>query len=350
MGERGIVNDDDVGPGAETTGRRPTMGDIAAHLGVSRQLVSAVLRNAPGASPQNRERVRQAARELGYSPHMAAQMLRRARTRQIGVVFTLGHPFDLDMVDCLYAGAQARGYGIVLSAATESHSENQAAHELFGLRTDGIILLGPNLPDRELREFRRGDPMVMFGRRTRIPGIDSVRSDDAAGVRNLVDYLVTVGHHDILHIDGADLPGGRERRTAYARAMRRHGLERHVRILGGDYTEESGAAAAGSLLADNALPTAIVAGNDRCAVGAMEVLLRLGIRVPTDISIAGFDDSRLSRMSYRKLTTIHQDAIRLSAAILDCLVERIEGGRSEDKEVVVPTTLIVRDSSGPPAQ
>ena len=330
--------------------RRATMGDIAVHLGVSRQLVSAVLRDAPGASPANRERVRRAAQELGYSPHVAAQMLRRARSRHIGVIFTLNYSFDADMVDCLYAQAQDRGYDMVLSAMTGSRDEEQAVRELRGFRTEAIVVVGPNTSTRVLQQAGMDEPMVVFGRRSEVAGVDSVRSDDAAGAASAVRHLVELGHQDIVHVDGADLPGARERREGYLHAMAACGLSHRQHVLRGDYTEESGAAAAAALLTERVMPTAIVAGNDNCAVGVIDMLTRQGYRVPDDVAVTGFDDSRLSRMSYRQMTTVRQDVAALSAAALDTVVERIANPATAHKDIMLPTSLVVRETSAPPSR
>ena len=282
--------------------KRPTMGDIAAHLGVSRQLVSAVLRDAPGASAENRARVQRAVRELGYAPHVAAQMLRRHRGRHIGVIFSLAQSFDHDLVDCLYTAAGERGYEIVLAAMTDTRDEQEAVRELRGFRTEGIVLLGPNSAATDLYHTAQNEPTVLFGRPSDDPGVDSVRSDDIGGAEDVVRHLVDIGHRDVLHIDGGDLPGARERRAGYRQSMKASGLSENIRVLAGDYTEESGAGAVAALLDAAALPTAIVAGNDRCAVGVIEMLTSRGFRVPQDVSVTGFDDSRSSRRSYRQMT------------------------------------------------
>src|ERR1700761_9577768 len=114
--------------------RRPTMPAVAAHVGVSQTLVSLVLRNAPGASAETRERVMRAAAELGYRPDTAAQVLRRNRSRHIGVLFTMRQPFDVDLVEAIYPAAERRGYHVVLGAIGAGRNDRQAVEELLAFR------------------------------------------------------------------------------------------------------------------------------------------------------------------------------------------------------------------------
>ena len=130
--------------------------------------------------------------------------------------------------------------------------------------------------------------------------------------------------------------------------MRRHGLAPEIRVLPGDHTEESGAAAARRLVGEGELPTAIFAGNDRCAHGVLATLVRAGMAVPGDVSVAGFDDSGVARLSFIDLTTVRQDVTRMAEAAVDAVAERLEGGRTEAREIVLEPTLVVRGTTAPP--
>jgi DNA-binding LacI/PurR family transcriptional regulator len=324
------------------------MTDVAARAGVSRQLVSMIFRNAPGPSPTSRARVFAAAHELGYSPDRAAQMLRRKRSAHLGVLFTLDQPFDLDLVEHLYPVAEAAGYDVVLSAMTPIRQERQAVEQLIGYRSEALILLGPDLDPDRLSALAKRVAIVEFGRRMVVDGVDAVRTDDVEGVRFLVDHLVELGHRAIVHVDGGDMPGAEQRRTGYRQNMDRHGLQEWIRVLPGDYTEESGASAARRLLSEDRLPSAIIAGNDRCAVGVMEIMIRAGLKIPQDVSIVGYDDSHISRLSYVDLTTVRQDINALAQQVIDALVERLERRRTSDRDIVVSPQLVVRSSAAPP--
>src|SRR6201995_3971748 len=287
---------------------RPTMRDVAAHVGVSQTLVSLVLRNAPGASAETRERVLHAAAELGYRPDTAAQVLRRTRSRHIGVLFSLRQPFDIDLVEALYPAAERRGYRIVLGAIGAGRNDRQAVEELLSYRSEALILDGPTIKAAQLAPGAGQVPVVDIGRRSITGTVDVVRVADERGARLAVDHLVSLGHRSIVHIDGGDLPAAARRRRGYRQAMQRHRLRDEIRILSGDYTEESGATAGRSLLQDARLPTAIFAANDRCAHGVLDTLTRARVDVPGDVSVVGYDDSDIARLSFIDLTTIRQDA------------------------------------------
>src|SRR6202000_310494 len=243
-------------------------------VGVSQTLVSLVLRNAPGASAETRERVLRAAAELGYRPDTAAQVLRRPRSRHIGVLFSLRQPFDIDLVEALYPAAERRGYRIVLGAIGAGRNDRQAVEELLSYRSEALILDGTTIKAAQLAPVAGQVPVVDIGRRSITGTVDVVRVADERGARLAVDHLVSLGHRSIVHIDGGDLPAAARRRQGYRRAMQRHGLHRDIRILPGDYTEEGGATAGRHLLTEERLPTAIFAANDRCAHGVLDTLTR----------------------------------------------------------------------------
>jgi DNA-binding LacI/PurR family transcriptional regulator len=156
------------------------------------------------------------------------------------------------------------------------------------------------------------------------------------------------GHRSIVHVGGGDLPAAARRRRGYRQAMQRHGLQHEIRVLAGDYTEESGAAAGRSLLEDAQLPTAIFAANDRCAHGVLDTLTRARVDVPGDVSVVGYDDSDIARLSFINLTTIRQDATQMAEHAVQAIVERLDQGRTDAREIVLDPTLVVRGTSRPP--
>jgi DNA-binding LacI/PurR family transcriptional regulator len=337
-------------PTVNTAGRlrRPTMRDVAARVGVSQTLVSLVFRNAPGASAQTRERVLRAAAELGYRPDTAAQVLRRNRSRHLGVLFTLRQPFDADLVEALYPAAERHGYRVVLSAIGAGRDDRQAVEELLSYRSEALILDGTTIQAAELARLAGDLPIVDIGRRTTAGTVDVVRVADERGARLAVDHLVGLGHRSIVHVDGGDQPAAAERRRGYQRAMRVHGLAPEVCVLPGDYTGESGAAAARQLLRDGPLPTAIFAANDRCAHGALDVFHQAGLAVPADLSVVGYDDSDIARLSFVNLTTVHQDAALMAEEAVRAVIERLDHGRTEPRDIVLDPSLVIRATTGPP--
>jgi len=329
--------------------RRVTLADVAARAGVSVALVSIVMRDAPGASPANRERVRRAADDLGYRPDSRAQLLRRSRSRLIGVVFGVQHAFHGDLVGGLYEAAESAGYEIALSAVTPARDERRAVASLLRDRCEALILLGPQLPVSYLSNLAVEMPIVVVPRAVRHRGLDIVRTDDAAGLQQAVDHLVAIGHSAIAHIDGGRAPGAAERRRGYHAALSRHGLTESAQILRGGLTEDDGVAAARALLESTTRPTAVTVFNDRCATGVLDVLRREGLSVPDDMSVTGFDDSRLARLTQVALTTVGQDAATITAAAIARAIDRLDDAPVAQRELVIPPKLIIRKTTAPPS-
>lgn len=165
-----------------------------------------------------------------------------------------------------------------------------------------------------------------------------------------MEHLVELGHRRIVHIDGGRGPGSVERRRAYRAAMRRHGLEAEVRVIPGEHTEESGIESGRLFLAERDrgqdLPTAVLAGNDRCAWGLLMALTRAGVDVPRDVSVVGYDDSHLSHLMPIGLTTVRQDAALMAEHAVRFAVERLENPELEAREAVLDPKLVVRGTSG----
>jgi DNA-binding LacI/PurR family transcriptional regulator len=331
--------------------RRPTLADVAARAGVSTALVSIVMREAPGASAATRERVLAIADELGYRPDIRARLLRRSRSRLLGVVFGVQHAFHGDLVDGLYEAADRVGYELALSAVTPGRDEERAVGSLLQDRCEALVLLGPQAPAAYLATLAARLPVVVVARAVRNRAVDVVRTDDAAGLEQAVDHLVELGHRRIAHIDGGRAPGAAERRRGYADALHRHGLESNKLMVPGGLTEDDGAGAARALLelSGPRRPTAVTVFNDRCATGVLDVLRGAGVAVPGDISVVGFDDSRLARLSHVDLTTIAQDAATMTELAVARVVARLDGTEVGEREQVVPPRLVVRGTTAPPA-
>ena len=328
-----------------STGPRPTLADVAAQAGVSKSLVSLVMRNEPGASAETRRRVLDAAGELGYHPDSRARLLRSGRSRLLGVVFGIQHAFHADLVTALYTAARETGYELALSAVTPDRDETEATAGLLQDRCEALILLGPQTPTASLARLATRLPVVVLARGVRGAAVDVVRTADADGLHQAVDHLVQLGHRSIAHIDGGHAPGAAQRRRGYRDAMCHHALDRHTRIIRGGLTEEDGAAAARALLADP--PTAVTVFNDRCATGVLDVLAHNGLKVPDDVSVVGYDDSRLARLAHVNLTTIAQDTATMTRLAVARAIDRVEGSTITHRDVV-PPHLVVRSTTGPP--
>lgn len=332
-------------PNGPPRGRGPTMGDVARAAGVSRPLVSIVMRDAPGASDATRERILRIAAEMGYVPDARARKLRQNSSRLIGISFELQQPFHGDMVEQVYIAAAESGYDVALSAVSPSRDEPTAVESLIRERCDALIVLGMKAHADDLRRFADRVPMVSVARRLKAPFLGIVRGDDKAGLRMAVEYLAGLGHARIAHIDGADAPGSADRRASYRRTMQRLGLGEYVDVIAGGLTEADGARGTRELLTRSTPPTAVIAFNDRCATGALDYAARTGLLVPDDLSIMGYDDSRLARIPHVQMTTVSQDARELARAAVDLALEQLQG--EAPREIIVQPRLVVRETTQP---
>ncbi|MES5824025.1 LacI family DNA-binding transcriptional regulator [Streptomyces sp. RG80] len=330
------------------------MADVAEKAGVSRALVSIVFRNQPGASDETRRRVLKVADEIGYRPDSAARLLARGRSRTIGVMFTVHQTFQTDLIEGIYPEAERLGYDVLLSATALGRSEEKACEALLGHRCEALILLGPDAEPAYLDELGQRVATVSVSRRVPRARVDFVHSAEGKGVRQAMDHLVEQGHRRIVHIDGGRGPGSADRRRSYRAAMRRHGLEAEARVVPGEHTEQAGIEAGRLLLAERdqgmPLPTAVLAGNDRCAMGLLMALTRGGVEVPRDMSVVGYDDSHLSHLMPIGLTTVRQDAVLMAEHAVRFAVERLENPELEPREAVLDPKLVVRGTSGPAPQ
>ncbi|KQY10343.1 LacI family transcriptional regulator [Mycobacterium sp. Root135] len=329
------------------------MADVAVRAGVSRTLVSFILSGKPGASEDTRRRVLEVADEIGYRPDSAAQLLARGRSRTVGVLMDIRQPFHAEMVTDVYPAAEGVGYDVLLTANLPDRDEGESVESLISHRCGGLILLGPTSDRLALQRFTERLPVVVVGAdvtgKPLVRGMSSVRTADAKGIRQAVDYLVELGHRDIAHVDGGGGPGSAERRRAYRAAMRSHGLDAVARVVAGAHTEEAGAHAARTMLAESPLPTAILASNDRCALGLLDVFTRSGVQVPSELSLIGFDDSRLSDYPLIDLTTVHQDASGLAKHAVRLAVQMMEDESGDlHDDVVLEPKLVVRGTTGSP--
>jgi DNA-binding LacI/PurR family transcriptional regulator len=332
---------------SEQRPRAVTMADVAERAGVSRALVSIVFRGVPGASPETRQRVMQAAEELAYRPDQRARLLGRSRSRTVGVVFGLHHEFHAEVVEDLYRSIENTGYDLVLGASAPSRGERRATQSVLDYRCEALILVGPTLPRAAIEELAERLPVVVVARALRSRAVDVVRTDDVAGARLAVEHLAGLGHRSIAHVHGGRAPGAAERRRGYRTAMRELGLDAAREILGG-LGEEDGERAAASLVGDTP-ETAVTAFNDHCAAGLLFELSARGARVPGGLSVVGYDDSHIAGLSSVALTTVAQDSAALASSALELAVTRVEAGTEGPlpTEVVVPPRLVVRTTTAP---
>lgn len=326
--------------------KRVTLADVAREADCSVSLASIVMRDAAGASPETRRRVKAVAARLGYRPDQRARTLRSSRSGQIGITFDVHQPFHAEIVDGLYSAAEAGSHELVLSAVVGAVDDRRAAETLLRDRCEALIMIGPSLGTARLRMLADEVPVVAVARPLTCPGVDVIRIDDRGGIATAVGHLVALGHRRIVHVDGGRAPSSPERRAGYLEAMTAHGLSAEARILPGGLEQEHGIRAAAQILQMEEPPTAVSAFNDRVASGVIQGLISAGVNVPSRVSVVGFDNARRYESGLVPLTTIDQNPALMAQLALDRAIGRA-AERYLPTEQVLIARMIERASTGP---
>lgn len=316
---------------------------------MSRSLVSLVMRGSPKVSDERRTRVLEAASRLAYRPNAMARGLASRRTRTVGVLLNeLHNPFYAEIMDGIEESAAEHDYRVLIGTGGRRPGGEEATLEAFlELRADGIVLVGPRLPTHRILAVAETTAVVVVARSVRSRLVDSITNDERSGARLVVGHLVELGHRRIAHVDGGTGAGAGARRAGYRQAMHEAGLDRHIRVIAGDYTDTAGVRAAVRLLDSRELPTAVFAANDFVAAGLIGCLEDAGVRVPADLSVVGCDNTFLSALHHVSLTTINQPRPDMGKRAMEALVERMELGRTNPVHVRVTPSLVVRASTAP---
>ncbi|MFI9626699.1 LacI family DNA-binding transcriptional regulator [Streptomyces sp. NPDC052042] len=336
------------------SGGRPTLEEVAARAGVGRGTVSRVINGSPRVSARTREAVEAAVAELGYVPNRAARALAGNRTDAIALVvpesearfFT--EPYFSDIVRGVGAALADTDMQLLLTFVGNDRERRKLAQYLTAHRVDGVLLVSVHaddpLPD-QLEQL--GMPAVTSGPRSASEPLASVDSDNFEGARTAVGHLVSRGRRTIATITGRlDVYGARRRLDGYHEAIAAAGLARDEDLVApADFTEEGGARAMRALLARRPGIDAVFAASDVMAAGARQVLREAGRRIPDDVALVGFDDSAVARHMDPALTSVRQPIEEMGRTMARVLLQEIAGGGRERRHIVLPTELIVRDSS-----
>lgn len=324
---------------------RPTIYDVARAAGVSKSLVSLVLRGADGVSPASRAAVEQAIRELGYRPSRAATALAAGRTKAVGVLIDdFANPWFIDLLRGLDSVLSAGGYrSSVVDSVTTA---DDPVDGLLSMRVDGIIVardVPPALLDAGV------PPFVVAGTRANIPpGVEAVANDDELGAWLATQHLLSLGHTSIGHLPVTS-GAGRVRRDSFLETMRSAGARAIEAPRTGAATEAAGHLAALELLRRHPEITAIFAANDVVAMGALGAARELGLAVPRRLSIVGYDNSPLARSRLIDLTTVDDDNVGVGRQSARLLLARIAGEDPVGIQRTLTPTLVERGTTGPPA-
>jgi DNA-binding LacI/PurR family transcriptional regulator len=332
------------------TANRPTIKDVAARAGVSKSLVSRVLRDSPLVSEVKRAAVQRAIAELGYRPNAAARTLVRRRSGAIAVLVTDLHNLFLpEFMNGLEPLVEGEGYTtMVLSGKRREQAEETALHRVLELRVDGIVCATARLGRAALLDAARSTPLVNLTRTPELPRVDSVVNDDRAGATLAVEHLAELGHRRIAMIGDGDERAGADRIGGYRAAMHALGLGSDIDVVPGGFSETGGYGGARQLLERVApRPTAIFVTSDLAALGVLDAAVDLDIDVPRDLSVVGYDNTPFAGLRHISLSTVDQAASDIGAMAADALLTRIEQPGRRARRIVVRPTLVARSTSGP---
>ncbi|MEU8704888.1 LacI family DNA-binding transcriptional regulator [Streptomyces sp. NPDC048565] len=333
--------------------KRVTITDVARHAGVSTAAVSKVMRNAYGVSPAMQEKVRAAIAELGYRPHAAARGM-RGRTYTIGVLLdNVRNAFFADILDGVQDELRDSEYTVLIGAAGFSPEEQaRTIRSMVDRQMDGLILIAPGTSRHEVLATAADTPTVVLGHHDGSDIHDSVVDADDIGAGLVVDHLVSLGHRDIALVSAPGTKANRWKRTpeivltaGYLEAMERHGLSEHAQVLHAAYSDEGGFKAGMTLLTATHRPTAVMTGADVAALGVYRAAHELGLRIPEDVSLVGYNDTALAALATVQLTSVDQAGHTMGSTAARMLIERVEGRRDRAMQTTMTPRLVQRGST-----
>jgi DNA-binding LacI/PurR family transcriptional regulator len=333
-------------PEVAAAGRRAvTLADVAGEAGVAVSTVSRALSNPDRVSAPTRQHVQSVAMRLGYRPNRMATPPETGRTPMLALlVADVTNPHNFGLIRGAEAQARAAGYTLIIGNTQESPEFERAHTERLGSAVAGFVLASSRLPDDELLGFAGRQPVVLFNRQA--AGLPSVVSDSADAGRQIIDHLAALGHRSLTYLGGpANAWVDGERSRALSEFAERAGIKVTRR---GPFapTLDGGSAAADIGVASGA--TALVAFNDLLAIGVLQRLQHLGIDVPGDVSVVGFDDIFGSDFCRPPLSTVTAPVEQAGRTLIDLLLDARDVRRAA--RIVLPAVLRVRDSTGPAAR
>lgn len=324
--------------------RSVTIYDVAEAAGVSASTVSRVFSRPGRVSARMAAHVRKVAEEVGYHSEMPQPAPRRDSHLIALVVSDIANPFFSPVIRGAESAVRERGYALVLVDTAESAERERSQLERMLPVLSGVVLAGPRVPDQQLRMLAKQIPMMLINRAS--AGLPGIVPDNARGVRRAVEHLASLGHTRIGYLAGPEASWADGMRW---RAMREAGLELEltmIRIPQQAPTVSGGRATVPDVM--NSRVTAIVAYNDLMAIGLINALSHLGIKVPQRLSVVGFDNTLPGGLVTPTLTTVGAPMLQLGAMAVTNVIAMASGAKWEHRSVLtVPMRLVTRDSTGP---
>ncbi|MFE6358610.1 LacI family DNA-binding transcriptional regulator [Streptomyces sp. NPDC057806] len=330
-----------------------TITDVARHAGVSTAAVSKVLNNAYGVSPAMQQKVQASIAALGYRPHAAARGM-RGRTYTIGVLLdNVRNAFFADILDGIRDELSSTDYTVLIGAAGfDPQDQARTIRSMVDRQMDGLILIAPGTPRPEVLATAASTPTVVIGHHDADSSHDSVVDADDVGAGLVVDHLVSLGHRDIALVSAPGAKAGQWKRTpeivlaaGYLEAMERHGLADRAQVHQAAYSYDGGFKAGLTLLTAERVPTAIMTGADVAALGIYRAAHELGLRIPGDLSLVGYNNTALAALAPVQLTSVDQAGHTMGSTAARMLIERVEGKRDRAIRTTMTPRLVVRAST-----
>jgi DNA-binding LacI/PurR family transcriptional regulator len=332
--------------------QRPTLEEVAALAGTSRATASRVVNHSSKVSPHARAAVERAIDQLGYAPNRAARSLVTRRWDSIGLVVAesderiFGEPFFASLIRGVSDALAGTDMQLVL-VLNRSDQERSRVQRFLSTHVDGVLLVSAHADEPLVEQLADGPiPAVLAGRPLEPTSLGYVDVDNLGGAYDAVRHLIDRGRHRIATIAGPqDMSVGVDRYEGYRRALSERPGPTEEAVAVGDFSTASGDRAARELLERHPDLDAIFAASDLMAVGALEALRRAGRRVPDDVAVVGFDDSVVATTTSPQLTSVHQPIGEMGGEMIRRLRDALEGATPVPTATVLPTHLVVRDSS-----
>ena len=337
-------------------GQLVTISDVSKHAGVSRSTVSRLVAGNGYVSESKRQAIEEAIAALGYRPNTLAQALRSNRSNMIGaVVVDVGTPYFANLIYGMQRAARAAGKSLMASSGyADEDEEARAVMELVDRSCDGLVLFleRPMRPDAVEIVRQAQIPIVSIGRDHSSIARGTVVLNNFDGAREAILHLLKLGHRKIVHLSGqVDFGDTIARLEGIAAGLAEHGLGMgNIHVVNGRFSEEFGYGATRTLLEEGRQFTAIFAGGDDIAAGALQALREGGRRVPDEVSVIGFDDAFHARHMWPPLTTVRQPTKDLGQAAARLLLSFIARPDMSPAQTIVETNLVVRSSVSAPVQ
>ena len=333
--------------------RQLNIGEIARRANVSTATVSRTLNQSGAVRPETARKVWRVAAALNYYPNSHARTLVSGRSRLLGLIVSdITNPFFPELIRSFETLAAQHQYDLILTSTDyQTARMTGCVRRMLERKVDGVAIMTSEMDLGLIKDLaRRGVPLVFMDVGRVGPRMSHVLIDYANGIRQAVDHVAALGHKRIGFISGPlELHSARTRRQAFLDGLRAHRIKPDPKLIReGTHTAEGGREAMSAVLRGGKAPTAVVCSNDWTAIGALHAIDEAGLRVPSDISLVGFDDIPLASFTSPPLTSVRMSAGDVGSTAFDALFRLIGGDRLEGDVYQIPTKLVVRDSTARP--